>query len=154
VRDESDLFLILTIVRSKSGDVYVNFLRDDPSTWKPHTSYHASGQHHHKSFNKKLLLVYEQKPDTNFKGTINVVQTGIASDEPRAINIPCIPSEFHEIVEISLSDLKSEKYRTHLSVNLTEVGGAPIITPGAKIFRQAIFKDRMPQILVTLFETT
>ena len=98
VRDGDDLFVVVEIVRAEQGDVYVNFLRDDPD-WKPHSSYHASGQHHQKSYDRKACVYYKQKPDDSFRGTENVVTTGIASDEPRAINKPYQSAQFSDLFE-------------------------------------------------------
>jgi hypothetical protein len=153
VRDGADLFLVLSICRGPQGDVYVNFPRDHEPDWKPHSSYHASGQHHQKSFGHKALVHHRQKPNANFSGTENVVTTGIALDEPRAINKPCDVADFQEVFEIPLSELRPEQYRTLVSVDMTEPSGQPIITPGATVIRQAVFKDAVPWILVTLFDT-
>ena len=54
VRDGTDLFLILSIRRGPKGDVYVNWPRPHDPKWKPHASFHASGQHHQKSFDHKF----------------------------------------------------------------------------------------------------
>jgi hypothetical protein len=153
VRDGADLFVFLTIRRGPEGDVYVNNPRTDPN-WKPHTSYHASGQHHHKSFGHKGALVrLRQKPDASFLGTENVVTQGIASDDPREINWPCEVKDYDDVVEIPVSELRPEEYRTALSVDITDTQGEPIVTVGARIIQQAIFKDTVPWIVVTLFET-
>lgn len=153
VRDGADVFLVLSICGGPQGDVYVNFPRDHDPDWKPHSSYHASGQHHQKSFGHKALVYHRQKLNAEFRGTANVVTTGIAANEPRAINKPCDPAEFREVFEIPLCELRPEKYRTNVSVDVTEPNGQPIITPGAKVIRQAVFKDAIPWILVTLFDT-
>ncbi len=52
------------------------------------------------------------------------------------------------------SDLKLAKYHTHLSVDITDSNAQLIITPGAKILRQAILKDALPWIVLTLFDTS
>ena len=78
---------------------------------------------------------------------------GIASSEPRLTNSPCKVEDYAEVFEISISDLRSDMYRTMLSVDLTESSGQPIITPGARILRQVIFQDAVPWIMVTLFDT-
>lgn len=153
VRDGTDLFLYLTICRGKAGDVYVNFPRDFEPDWKPHSSYHATGQHHQKSFDHKALLRHRQKPDTNFRGTENVVITGIASDEPRSFNSLCEEIKFQAVFEIPCGELSLEKYRTFLSVDLAYPIGEPVITPGAKVLRQAVHQDAVPWIIVTLFDT-
>lgn len=154
VRDREDLLLFLAICRAPDGDVYVNFPRDYEPDWKPHSSYHASGQHHHKSFGYKAPVRYRPKPDASFRGTENVVTTGIASDEPRAISTPCHSASFEDVFEIPLSDLRADKYRTFVSVDISDRDGKPIITPGAKVIRHAVFKDAVPWILVTLFDTS
>jgi len=153
VRDNKQLFLFLSICRTPQGDVYVNFPRNHKPNFNPHSSYHTSGQHHQKSFGHKAMVRYRQKPDANFRSTENVITTGIASDEPRAINMPCQTTDFHEVFEIPVSELRPEKYRTMISVDITEAGGKPIITPGGRVVRQAIFKDEIPWILVTVFDT-
>lgn len=154
VRDGKELFLFLSICRDQQGNVYVNFPRDYEPDWKPHSSFHASGQHHQKSFGRKEFVRHRQKPDVNFRGVENVVTTGIASDEPRALNIPCQSASFEGVFEILLSDLRPEKYRTLVSVDVSEPHGNPIITPGANVIRQAVFRDTVPWILVTLFDTS
>lgn len=95
----------------------------------------------------------EQKPDANFQDSKNVVSTSIAADEPRAINTPCQATDFQGVFEIPVSELRKEKYRTMISVDITDTSGKPIITPGARILRQITFKDAVPWIVVTLFDT-
>ncbi len=151
VRDGKELFLFLSICRSSKGDVYVNFPRDEPK-WEPHSSYHFSGQHHHKSFNYKAMLYQRQRPDINFRGTENVVTTGIAIEELRALNALCRMEDYYGIFEISVSELRSEQYRMGISVDITDISGNPII-PNTTFLRQAIFKDYFPWISVTLYDT-
>jgi hypothetical protein len=78
---------------------------------------------------------------------------GIAAGEPRLTNSPCKVEDYAEVFEIAVSELRPEMYRTMLSVDLTEPSGQPIIYPGARILRQAIFQDNIPWIMVTLFDT-
>jgi hypothetical protein len=77
---------------------------------------------------------------------------GIAASEPRITNAPCKVEDYTEVFEIPIRDLRPEMHRTMLSVDLTEPSGQPIITPGARILRQAIFQDVVPWIMVTLFD--
>ena len=153
VRNGENLFLFLSICRAPQGDVYVNWPRRYEPDWNPHSSYHASGQYHHKSFGHKALVRHRPKPDANLPDTENVVTTGIASDEPSAVNTPCRPESFEDVFEIPLSDLRPEKYRTFVSVDISDRDGEPIITPGATVIRQAVFRDSVPWICVTLFDT-
>lgn len=152
VRDGADLFLLFDIRRKPAGDVYVNNPRDDPR-WKAHTSYHASGQTHHKSFGHKAVVRHLQKPGANFVGTENVVTQGIASDEART-NTPVRAADYDDVFEIQIADLRPEMYRTALSVDLTDGEAKPTITVGARVLRQRVFADAVPLIVVTLFETT
>jgi hypothetical protein len=152
VRDGNELFQFLTIARSSEGDVYVNILHkqqgSDWERWKPHASYHASGQHHQKSFGRKALIARRQPPDVNFRSAENVVTMPLPADEPRRLNTPCNMTEFYDVFEIQASDLTEN---TQISVDVTEPNGDAIITPGAKIIRQFAFTDAVPWILVTVF---
>ena len=153
VRDGGDLFLVISIRRRASGDVYVNFPRDHDPTWKPHTSVHASGQRHQKSFNHKFDVKHRQKPDASFGGTENVVTIGVASDEPRKINKPCQASDFQDVIEIPLLDVRAERYLTYISVDMAEPDQQPPLFPGARILRQEVFMDSVPWVFVTVYET-
>lgn len=153
VRDGADLMLVLSICRGPEGDVYVNFPREHDPNWKPHSSYHASGQHHQKSFGHKYFVSHRQRPNKHFAGTVNVVTTGIAVGEPRAINERCNAADYLAVFEIQVDELRPEKYRTYLSVDVTEPDGQPIVPQGAMIVRQIVFQDAVPWIMVTLFDT-
>jgi hypothetical protein len=152
VRDGHDLFLFCRIHRAVTGDVYVIPPRPVPK-WNPHVSYHASGQYHVKNYDHPYHISHWQRPDANFKSTRNMSTMGIAASEPRITNAPCKVEDYTEVFEIPSSDLRPEMYYTLLSVDLTEAAGRPIITPGARILRQAIFQDTVPWIMVTLFDT-
>lgn len=151
VRD-ADLFLVATVVRSTATDVYVNWPRDHVVEWKPHTSYHASGQHHQKSFGKVLDVRKEQKPDVTFKGTRTVVSFGVATGVHRAVNVRCDPKEFSAVFEIPLALVRPEKYSTWVYVNLVEPGVDPVLFPGAIVRKQERYKDGEPWIVLTFLE--
>jgi hypothetical protein len=152
VGDGVELFLFLTIARSPPGDVYVNILHKQQGSgwerWKPHASYHKSGQHHQKSFGHKALVSHRQQPDASFQDAENVVTMAIPVDEPRRLNNRCQTTDFDEVFEIPLSELDQN---TQISVDVTEPNGKAIVTPGATIIRQHAFKDTVPWILVTVF---
>src|ERR1700680_4932007 len=87
VRDGADLFLWIRLRRAASGIYYmIPTGRDDPEwkKWDPHGSQHKDGRFHHKSFGQKIFPVERQKPDSNFKGTAQLITRPISSDEPRA----------------------------------------------------------------------
>jgi len=147
VRDGEELFLLLRIRRNRKG-VFVLIWREDKG-WDPHASYHADGQTHQKSFDRKSNVRQRQKPDVHFCGTENLLTMGVAADEPRAINDPCKPDQFSEVFEIPVAELSPEKYRSYIAVDLVEPG-EPAIS-GARILRHTVFKDTVPHILVTFF---
>jgi hypothetical protein len=151
VRDGHELFLFCRINRTVTGDVYVIPPRADPN-WNPHVSYHASGQHHVKSYDQPYHVSHWQRPNANLQGTRNMSTMGIAAREPRITNAPCKIEDYTEIFEIPISELRAEEYHTFVSVDLTESSAQLIIAPGARILRQAIFQDTRPWIIVTLYD--
>lgn len=151
VRDAARLYLLLRIRRGARGDVYAIFPRDEPR-WNPHASYHATGRHHQKSFNYSAMIRDRQAPTTDFKGTENLVTFGVARDEPRAIGVACIAAQFEEVFEIPVEELRPERYRTAISVDVAEPGADAIIPSTARIVRQTVFDDAIPWIIVTLYE--
>jgi hypothetical protein len=152
VRDGHDLFLFCRIRRTVTGDVYVISPRPAPD-WNPHFSYHASGHYHVKNDAHPFHVSHWQRPGANFLGTRNMSTMGIAASEPRITNAPCKAEDYAEVFEIPVSALRPEEYRTFVSIDLMESSGPPIISPGARILRQAIFQDSIPWIMVTLFDT-
>jgi len=150
VRD-TDLFLEATVKRAATNDVYVNFPRN--RRWHAHGSYHASGQHHQKSFGQAFLRTTKQKPDASFKGAVNVVTFGINDAAHKALNRRCNPNDFRDVFEIQVSLLRPEKFKTHVSVDLVEPGVDPLLIPGAKVLQQQRYKDAEPWIVLTLMET-
>jgi hypothetical protein len=151
VRD-AELFLLATVVRAAATDVYVNWPRDHVVGWKPHTSYHASGQHHQKSFGKAFDVRKKQKPAPAFKGTVNLVSFGVATGEHTAVNVRCDPKDFVAVFEVPLAMVRSEKYRTYIYVDLVEPGVDPVLFPGATILKQESYKDAEPWIALTFLE--
>ncbi len=97
--------------------------------WKPHTSYHASGQHHQKSFGKAFDVRKKEKPNPAFKGTVNLVAFGVATGEHTAVNVRCDPKDFNAVFEGPLAMVGSEKYRTWVYVDLVEPGVSPVLFP-------------------------
>lgn len=150
VRDGGELFLIAFVVRAAASDVYVNWPRDYVRGWKPHTSYHASGQHHHKSFGKAADVQKRQKPDAAFKGTQQIVSFGVATGEHAALNIRFDPSDFDEVFEIPIGEIGSTKYTTYLAMDLVEPSISPQLQlPDAKVLKQETYTDAEPWIVIT-----
>lgn len=153
VREGNELFLFLRIARNKKGESFVMFPREDKA-WNPHASLHADGTHHQKSFDRKFAVRKTVKPDGELSETVNLVTIGIAADEPRKINTPCGIDQFSEVFEISPSDLRPERYRTNISIDLIPQNGEAIVPKSCRIIRQHIFQDDgLPSIMVTLYDT-
>lgn len=132
----------------------MNWPRDGVPGWNPHTSYHASGQHHHKAFNWVGHKRRDQRPDEEFKGETNVVTFGIASGEPQAVNVLCNGSDYSAVFEIPSSQLGPTRYSTMVSVNLVKAGERAIVTPDAHVRQTAVYDDALPWIVVAFFDTT
>jgi hypothetical protein len=153
VKDSQDLFLMFVINRSSDGDIYVNFnKRDDKHN--PHSSYHASGQLHHKSYNKKLFPLNKKQPPKNrFSGSEAIIQTSIQKGEGRAWNRVCVSYEYQEIMEIKDENIIPE-FGYQLIFEVVEPHTVPWIStnPYAKLIQQHFFKTKSPWIVVTLYE--
>ena len=152
------LYLFLRIRRAPKGDVYVIIPTGRSSErqwkqWNPHASHHSTGHYHQKSFDRRFMPQQRQKLDASFHWTENLLTRGIAVDEPQAFGELCSTGQFSDFFEIPVADLRPEKYRTYISVDLTEPGGRPTIYPNAQILGQKVFQDAVPWIVVTLFET-
>jgi hypothetical protein len=154
VRDGSDLLTVLTIVREADGDVYSNIPRPHIPNSKPHTSYHASGQRHAKSFRRQKPALPQrlQRPDRNFRGSEPLETLLISPDDPRGINVPCQRSNYDDVFEILYNDLKSTK-QGRLCIDLAEPDVVPTRRlPTERVICRKTFKDDVPWIIVTLID--
>ena len=152
IRDGENLFLWLRIRRAPSGDIYYMFPTGRPEPewkkWDPHGSLHADGRSHHKTFDQKVSQQQQQKPDVDFKGTVNFITRPIAASEPKDFGVLCDKTKFTEVMELLASIFSSKKSETYFSIDLTEAGGQPTIT--GEILAQRAF-DGSPVIWVTAY---
>ena len=84
VRDGPDLLLVLTIQR-KNGNVYTNIPRPNLPDANPHSSYHASGLVHAKTYNRQAIPRQRQKqegPVSKGTGLLVPSSTSFRSDAP------------------------------------------------------------------------
>jgi hypothetical protein len=157
VRAHDGLWLTHVVARSPKGDVYVNWPRDHVSNWKPHSSYHASGWHHEKSFGSELTKKKRQKPDANFRGTAMVISTPISEEGARRVNLVCKPTDYADVMEVPASALEPNG-GTAIAVSLAEPGdpmsaaSLGLLMSTTPIIEQAIFKDAVPWLVVTLYD--
>ena len=161
VRDGAELRAFMLVERSKAGDIYVNVLPGHLQDSNMHSSYHQSGQVHHKSFGGIAGFPrHYPKPDANFKGVQGLLMMGIDLKDVRAVGIPCVESEFDMVFEIQSGDLRADVPKTHegvgmgatLSFTIAEPGQPAIINQGSKIVRELVLKDAVPWIMLTLFD--
>lgn len=153
VRDLNELFRMFEINRSAVGDVYVNFNERD-TKHKPHSSYHASGQLHHKGYNKKLFpLRKKQTPIGSFTGAETIIMTSIRKGDARAWNVLFNPEDYTGIMEIPDKIITSE-FGYQFSVELVQLGVKPWISTYAyaRIVQQQTFKQGTPWIVASLCE--
>jgi hypothetical protein len=158
VRDGNDLFLWMRLRRAARNDIYYVLptgREDDPEwkKWNPHGSWHRDGRLHHKSFNMRMSPAeVRQEPNSELKGTHNLVTRGIASDEPRAFGVTCDPTKFSDVMEIPVGILSPKRYETYTSIDVTEPGMQPRLMGGSeKLLKQRVFDDAMPHIAVTVY---
>lgn len=152
VRNGPGLFKWLTVVREPQGDIYVNVPSEAPDR-KLHVSYHASGQHHMKSFGQADFVPRKTiKPDVEFRGAVNVCWWAIAADEARTLDDPCHPEEFSGVFEIPTDQVSAERYRTYLSVDVVDVQSEPTYALGVTVIRRHVFQDAFPWLMITLYD--
>jgi hypothetical protein len=87
-----------------------------------------------------------------FTGTVNLVTTGISNDEPATIGVRCDASQFDGVLEIAADEVRPERYRTMVAVDVVGADKRPTILPGARIIRQLVIGQKPPSILITAFE--
>ena len=149
VRDGPDLLLVLTIQR-KNGNVYTNIPRPNLPDANPHSSYHASGLVHAKTYNRQAIPRQRQKPDANFRGTKPVEHLVIAPNDARAINVPCRESDFDGVFQIAQKECASIK-DGRLCVDLAEPSlDPPLPLPNSTVVCAGHSDDAFPSIIVRL----
>jgi hypothetical protein len=153
VEDKGQLFLFLEITRSHHGDVCFNF-NEHHANRKPHSSYHASGQRHHKSHNHMVLPKKNlQRPNDKFKDSVNIITTSIRGGDGRAWGVICKPAFYNEIMTMK-DEMITPKFGLQLSVDLYESGSLPSGYNNCivNVIQKQIFNDDVPQIVATLYE--
>ena len=143
------------ISRSAKGDVYANWMVDEPPRnpgvplWKPHASYHASGQVHAKSHNRIGIQKMRQVPDSSFRGTEPIEATN--ADRALSRALPAVTEIFDDVFELDASLISGA--RQAITVDLVEPGVAPVrLTGNDAVIAEKVFQDRVPWIVVSLVE--
>lgn len=153
IKDTDELFLFLSINRSKQGDVYVNFHEHHPNH-KPHSSYHASGQLHHKSWKHYSFPIRKhQKPDSSFKDSESIIVTSIRKGDGKAWNIKCDPIEYTDSMIIR-DEIITPEFGFQFNVEIVEPGKQPWSStyPYIQMIQQHVFDKNSPWIVASLYQ--
>ncbi|WP_405364715.1 hypothetical protein [Kitasatospora sp. NBC_00039] len=153
VRDGAGLHQVFDIRRSEDGDVYWNFLARP--CFMSHTSYHQSGQTHHKSLRQRMFPTRQkQQPDATFQGTETVLTSSIRAGDARAINQPCNPGEFTAVMEIAESSLEGDEFGCQFSLEITEPGVQSFYSTWAnsEVIQQRRSEEHSPHLVFTLYK--
>jgi hypothetical protein len=103
VREGSDLWLALWVLRWRKGEFFVLIPRGDRD-WDVHASYHLDGTRHLKSFDHKVLPATKCQPLTGtFRGGESLV--AFSGYGPKSVGAVCDPAAFSAVVEIPPSVL-------------------------------------------------
>ena len=152
VRDGPELFLVCRIRRTVTGDVYVLPPRPDPA-WHLHVTYHACSHARANPDTPPYHVSHWHRSGTHSQGVRPMSAMGMTASGPRLTHAPCQVEDYADVFEIAVSDLRPDPGGTMLSVDLTAPSGQPSLAPGARVLRQAIFRDATPWIMITLIDT-
>jgi hypothetical protein len=153
VRDKGELFLMFEIVRSTSGDVYVNFNERNPGD-RLHSSYHASGQLHLKGNGRYRFPVRKrQAPSAEFTGAETIIATAIRRGDGAAWGVKLNSADYLDLMEID-DEIITPEFGYQFSIELAEPEATPWVStyPYARVVQQRIFKGGIPWIVASLYE--
>jgi hypothetical protein len=163
VQDGTTLWLFLEIVRKPPGDVYVEPPVEWSPPWRPHFSYHASGQSHIKSFDyrqrikeRPMLVRRGQKPDWQFVEPAQIISLGIWLSGVRSMRQPCRAGDYSDAFTLDASAISPTAHnpRTAVAIDLVAPGGDPLVHPLSAVLCRRVFTDAVPHISVSLWDTS
>ena len=135
VRSDAGDFVAVRIRRSVAGDVYVMLPGRAPKDWNPHSSYHASGQHHSKAHNRKFVVRQRQPLDASFTGRVNVVTTPLVRGSTAAKGVPYQSTDFDTVMLVHDREIDADPVvlTTYISVDLLQPGKVLPAVPGTTL---------------------
>jgi hypothetical protein len=145
VREGSELWLTLWILRSQKGEFFVMIPRGDRG-WDPHTSYHRDGTFHMKSHGRKFISQRRQALTNVFKGTENL--GAHAGHGPKSVGAICDPAAFSGVVEVAPGVLGPRDGQ--VVVDLVEPGCEPLSWPFTHVAQQEVFRDILPWLVIRI----
>jgi len=144
------------VTRADADDIYVNWEVVEPrrrpgvAPWKPHASYHASGQLHSKSHNRISIKKARPVPKSGPTGAEPIEATN--ADRALSGTLPCVAENFDDVLEID-SILISGSPSQAVTVDAVEPGQMPIrLTGQDTVLVEKTFKDAVPWIVVSLVD--
>ena len=147
VREDTDLWLVLWVRRSRKGEFFVMQPVGDRD-WNPHTSYHLDGTRHMKSHGRIALTPQKRQPlNGQFCGNEDLgIYCGYA---PKGVGAICDPTAFSGVVEVPSGVLGP--VHGAVAVALVEPGyEPPDHTWAYEIVTQRIFRDMPPHVVITV----
>jgi hypothetical protein len=114
--------------------------------WDPHASYHLDGKFHHKSYDRKALPPQQRQPLTAaFCGaeSLGVWMVGDPKD-----GLVCDPGAFSRVIQVAPGVLGPRQGQ--IVVDLVQPNCVPISQPFAPGFRQEIFQDFVPWLVISV----
>ena len=142
------------VTRADAGDIYVNWEVVEPqpkpgvAPWKPHASYHASGQLHSKSHNRIGIKKARPAPKPAFTGAEPIETTN--ADRALSGTLPCVAEQFDDVLEID-SALISGSPSQAVTVDAVAPGQIPVrLTGQDTVLAEKMFTDAVPWIVVSL----
>jgi hypothetical protein len=143
VRDGSDLWLALWVRRSRKGEFFVIVPRNDRES-DIHSSYHLDGTFHMKSYGRPVAQRKKQPLTGPFRGTEHLgAQMGYA---PKGVGAICDPAAFSGVMEVPPGLLGPRDGQ--IVVDLVEPDCEPISWPFRRRFRQEVFRDVVPWVVI------
>lgn len=153
IRDGLDRRLFLRVRRSLRGDVYVAWAVAPGELWDPHTSYHASGRFHHKSYGRLLVRPRcRPGPDETMTATEQVIGTPISRKATRRLPLAESARDISAAFEIDADELDPVTHTVGVAIDLVPSGCVPVPVPGGRLIRRQVFEDGSPAIVLSLWD--
>jgi hypothetical protein len=146
IEDGPGLRLTLWIRRNLKGECFVMYPRDPESD--PHSSYHANGSYHHKSYGAKTNL-RQRQPLDQFTGAEHL---GMFAGHGTDMAPICDPTQFTSVLTVLAGIL--EPLHGCVLVDLVEPGVLPHAhhreNPGLRIVCEATYRVVEPWVAIAV----
>jgi len=156
-RPDGGLRLFWRVRRCPQGHIYVMFSagQDRPrastgKSYDPHTSWHLDGRYHNKSYDEPWQRQQRQRLDA-FTGTEYFIATSV--DQMLAAGLPnCVASQFDQVLELNMNVLDRQRQQLQLALVSPGLEPPPAVGPGERSIERWTLADRLPWIVVTLYD--